>query len=95
MENIYYYWRRNICIRAKRFSGKDLGKILDPGDVITCFTSPDYISSTRLDILLSDNLWKTNDTVKQELISRIENYCVNPSICIDINHKRLRDDLGI
>lgn len=87
------FWRY-VVIRSYEFSGKDLGQIVLPDELGNLLDSPKIVSKADHSVLLFDELWKTNNLVREELKKRIKNFS-SPSIVLDPNVQMLRDELGI
>lgn len=88
MEKVHNPFPYSDRFYSKGFLGKDLGKVVDKEDILDYFITPDHIHMTPKELLLSDELWKTNTLVRKELISRIieRGFVAN---------QVLRDELGI
>ena len=81
-----------ICTFSYKFSGKDLGQLFTDDELTKYFTSEEILSTMNLKILLSDELWKTNNLVREKLISMVEKLGYNGNNNAFI---KLKNELGI
>ena len=94
-----YIKKVHYCVDYfKGYLGKDLGKVFDSGDFLEAFSvdHPEYIERIPWRILCSNQLWRNNQIVKEELIRRINKGSYSEYLFLDSSDfDRLKHELGI
>lgn len=88
---------KDLCIRSRdssiircvsmNYSGKDLGEFYPGSDLKNCVSNSKDLELYPTYLFFIDNLWKTNESVRNELLNRIEN---NNSICFNFYPNSVR-----
>lgn len=102
MKKVFEHFRKDNPYRllgnmySDRYSGKDLGEVVKPGNILN-YISSDNVGLFPRDLLLCNEIWKTNGIVNEYLIKLVNN---NLSLILSAKNisnstKRLMYDLGI